>query len=152
MNAPKAFVTRPDAGEQITIGGVEHLFLLTAAQTGARFGLERFRLAPGAMGAAPHVHGSHDEYFYALSGVLTVHTGTDELELAPGELATALRDAPHGYRNASADPVEGLCLYTPAGYEQYFRDVHAAIEAGEPASEELLTRLRRSYDTRPYPA
>ena len=38
-------------------------------------------------------------------------------------------------------------LYTPAGYEQYFRDVHAAVVAGEEATPDLLARLRARYDT-----
>jgi len=42
-------------------------------------------------------------------------------------VAHAPRGALHGFRNAHADIVaQALCLYTPPGYEQYFRDVHAA--------------------------
>jgi hypothetical protein len=38
-------------------------------------------------------------------------------------------------------------LYTPPGYEQYFRDVHAAVEAGAEITDQLLAELRSRYDT-----
>jgi hypothetical protein len=40
---------------------------------------------------------------------------------------------------------------TPAGYENYFRDVHAAVSAGAEATEELLAEFRGRYRTRSYP-
>lgn len=38
-------------------------------------------------------------------------------------------------------------MYTPPGYEQYFRDVHAAVETGTEITDDLLQRLRGRYDT-----
>ncbi len=38
-------------------------------------------------------------------------------------------------------------MYTPPGYEQYFRDVHAAVEAGIEVTLYLLQELRSRYST-----
>ena len=139
-----ARVVRAGEGELIEAAGVQHLFLLT----GGRLGVERFVVPPLTVGARPHVHGSHDEYFHVLSGTLTVATADGETGLAAGDLVAAPRGTVHGYRNAAADvPVTALCLYTPPGYEQYFRDVHAATAGGAEATPELLAELRRGYDT-----
>ncbi|MEU2351349.1 cupin domain-containing protein [Modestobacter sp. NPDC049651] len=139
-----ATVVRAADGEEIDVAGVRHLFKLT----GGRLGLERFELAPGTVGARPHVHSAHDEYFYVLTGRLMVDTTGGAVELGPGDLAAAPRGAVHGYRNESADvPVTALCLYTPPGYEQYFRDVHAAVAAGAEPTPELLAELRSRYAT-----
>jgi uncharacterized cupin superfamily protein len=143
-----AVVVRAGQGEQIPAAGVEHQFLLTGGASGGRLGVEEFIVPPATLGARPHVHFSHDETFYLLSGELTVATGAGEIVLGPGDLAHAPRGALHGYRNAHPDnAVRALCLYTPAGYEQYFRDVHAAVEAGLEITEAVLADLRRRYDT-----
>lgn len=141
-------VVRAGGGEAIDAGGIAHLFALTGEQTGGRFGLEEFTLPPRTLGARPHVHGSHDEYFVVLAGELTLSTAGDDVVLAAGDTAAALRGTAHGYRNDSGtEPVRALCMYTPAGYEQYFRDVHAAVAAGEEPTAELLAALRSRYDT-----
>jgi quercetin dioxygenase-like cupin family protein len=140
----------PGEGELVPVAGVDHLFKLTAAETGGRFAFEEFTLAAGVLGARPHVHAEHDEYFYVLDGALTIHTGDGEVELGPGSLAAAVRGTPHGFRNAGDETVRALCLYTPAGYENYFRDVHAAVSAGAPVTDELLTEFRARYNTTPY--
>ena len=142
--AVDAVVVRAGQGEQIPAAGVEHQFLLT----GGRLGVEEFIIPPATLGPRPHVHFSHDETFYLLSGELTVATGAGEIVLGPGDLAHAPRGALHGYRNAHPDnAVRALCLYTPAGYEQYFRDVHAAVEAGIEITDAVLAELRGKYDT-----
>ena len=143
-----AVVVRAGEGELVPAAGVAHLFKLTGGQTGARFGLEEFAVPPGLLGARPHLHWSHDEYFYVLAGQLTVATGTGEVVLEPGDVAAAPRGSVHGFRNDhDRTAVRALCMYTPPGYEQYFRDVHAAVEAGADVTPGLLQRLRGRYDT-----
>lgn len=135
-------------GELIAAAGVQHLFKLTGQHTGGRLGVEELLLPPLTTGARPHVHRAHDETFYVLSGAMTVATGTGEQVLGPGDLAHAPRGSVHGYRNADErTPVRALCLYTPPGYEQYFRDVHDAVAAGEELTADLLAALRSRYRT-----
>jgi uncharacterized cupin superfamily protein len=124
------------------------LFKFTAAQTEGRFGVEEFVVSPDTMGARPHVHHAHDESFYVLDGELTLATDEGEVLLRPGDLAHAPRGSVHGYRNASrTNSARALCMYTPPGYEQYFRDVHAAIEAGTEITDDVLRDLRSRYNT-----
>ena len=144
---PAVVVGAPD-GELISAAGVQHLFKLTGEHTGGRLGLEELLLPPLTTGALPHVHHAHDESFYLLSGTMTVATGAGEVVLGPGDLAHAPRGSVHGYHNADPlEPVRALCLYTPAGYEQYFRDVHDAVAAGEELTAGLLAELRGRYRT-----
>jgi uncharacterized cupin superfamily protein len=150
MSSPneRSLIVRAGEGELISAAGVEHLFKLTGQHTGGRFGIERFVVPPATLGARPHIHRLHDEYFYALQGRLTVATADGEVVLEPGDLASAPRGAVHGFRNASKEvPAVALCMYTPPGYEQYFRDVHAAVEAGEELTVDLLQQLRAQHNT-----
>ncbi|RFU38023.1 cupin domain-containing protein [Actinomadura logoneensis] len=146
----RALLSAPGEGELIDVAGVAHLFRLTGEQTGGRFAFEEFRLEPGIVGARPHVHEQHDEYFYVLDGELTLHTGDGETSVGPGHLLAALRGTAHGFRNAGTAPVRALCLYTPAGYEGYFREVHAAVAAGATVTDELLAEFRSRHHTRSY--
>jgi hypothetical protein len=43
--------------------------------------------------------------------------------------------------------VDGVPATTPPGYEQYFRDVHAAVGSGARLTPELLAGLRPRYAT-----
>lgn len=141
-------MVRADEGEEIRAAGVEHLFKLTATHGDGRLGVERFVLPPGLLGAVPHRHREHDECFIVIGGELTVAVGDgQEVVLGAGDLADAPRGATHGFRNASDRPVDALCLYTPAGYEGYFRDVHAETAMNGPAGPATLRRLRARYAT-----
>jgi len=143
-----AVVVRAGDGELLPVAGVEHLFKLTGAQTGGRFGIEEFTVQPATLGGRPHIHRAHDEYFYVLAGQLTVATDAGDVCLERGDLAHAPRGSVHGFRNASPTiAVAALCMYTPPGYEQYFRDVHAAVAAGTEITVDLLSNLRGRYDT-----
>lgn len=151
-DANRPLLRRPDENELIRVAGVDHLFRLTAEHTGGRFAFEEFMLAPGIVGARPHVHHGHDEYFYVLEGELTLHDGEGEVTVGPGHVLAAVRGTPHGFRNAGTVAARGLCLYTPAGYENYFRDVHAAVVAGAEVTDALLTEFRSRYRTTAHPS
>lgn len=141
----------PGVGERLDISGIEHLFRLTADDTAGRFGLEEFTVPRNATGVPPHIHDGHDEYFYILDGQLTLWAGEAEVAAEAGAVVAAPRGVPHGYPNDTEQPATALCLYTPAGYENYFREVHAAIARGEDMSEDKLAEFRAKYATRPYP-
>lgn len=108
-----AVVVRAGDGELVPVAGVEHLFKLTGEQTGGRFGIEEFPVAPSTLGARPHVHWAHDEYFYVLDGELTVATDSGEVVLQ--QVTWPVR---RGARStASATPTaaarSGPCACTP---------------------------------------
>ena len=148
QTSPPPLVVRADEGERIHAAGLDHLFKLTGEHTAGLLGLEEVVVPPKTLGARPHVHGSHDEYFYVLDGELTVVLDTGEVVLRTGDLAAAPRGTLHGFHNTSDEPARGLGLFTPPGYEQYFRDVHAAVESGTPLTDDLLVELRSCYDTK----
>ncbi len=88
--AVAASVVRADEGEAIVAAGVQHLFKLTGVHTGGRLGVEQFEVPAATLGARPHVHREHDEYFYVLHGELTVATCTPRPGTS-GTSATCMR-------------------------------------------------------------
>lgn len=145
---PADLVVRAPEGETIEAFDVRHLFKLVGEQTGGRLGFSHFTVPAGVVGATPHLHRDHDETFYVLSGELTVATAGAEVVLGPGDLAHAPRGSVHGFRNADPEVATvALCVYTPPGYEGYFRDVHAAAGSGVALTPELIAELRSRYAT-----
>lgn len=142
---PRPLLSPPEDAEVIDVGGVRHVFRLSGAQTGGRLSFEEFTLAPGQLGARPHVHEAHDEYFYVLSGELAMHDGRGETILRPGGLLAATRGTAHGFRNAGTTEARALCLYTPSGYEGYFRELHQALESGATLTDDLMAEVRSRY-------
>jgi oxalate decarboxylase/phosphoglucose isomerase-like protein (cupin superfamily) len=57
------------------------------------------------------------------------------------------RGRAHGFRNASGADARLTMMFTPAGYENYFRDVARAAADGEPITPELLAELRGRQQT-----
>lgn len=147
MDYPAPLVVAPGDGSVIEAGGVAHLFRLTGEQTAGSISVEEFHLEGGELGARPHVHRSHDEIFCVLDGELTFHTGSAEVVVAAGGIVAATRGRAHGFRNAGTTPARALCLYTPGGYENFFRDVHAAVAGGAEFSPELMAEVRARYDS-----
>jgi len=104
-------------------------------------------LPPGSTGAAPHVHHGHAEHFHILDGEITFDLdGAETTVGARGSVSVPI-GAPHGFRNTSSDWARCLFRLTPAGYENYFRDVHRALEAGQTLDPERLAALRNAYST-----
>jgi uncharacterized cupin superfamily protein len=53
----------------------------------ANFGVNRTRLAPGAVSALRHAHTKQDEFLYILEGHPTLHTDEGQTRLSPGMCA-----------------------------------------------------------------
>jgi hypothetical protein len=65
----------------------------------------------------------------------------------PGGSVSVPVGATHGLRNASGGWARCLFLLTPVGYENYFRDIDCALEAGETLDAARLAELRAAYRT-----
>ena len=108
--------------------------LLSAGDSDDALGAVEMRLDPGSTGPPLHVHPTHGEGFYVLSGELTVQIGEDIVTGGPGTWAFAPRDTPHTLANLGAHPVRLLCLFAPGGFERRFQrmlDPDAFVEAAE---------------------
>ena len=97
--------------------------LLDGETTGGRFGLSQLTLPRNA---APPLH-SHpqDETFYVLEGEVVMWVGDQSRTCRAGAAGFAPAGSPHGWRVVS-DTAKMLILSTPAGIEEYFRDLAEA--------------------------
>lgn len=149
QDLPSQAVARA-AGEGETLvgaAGVEYLVRLSGRDTGGDLAVVDCVLRPGAVGAAPHTHHGHVETFQVVGGEVTFTVGTDDVVLGDDAWVSVPRGVRHAFRNDSGADALLRCVLTPAGYEDYFREVAALVASGvEPTSDDLA-RLRSRFRT-----
>jgi uncharacterized cupin superfamily protein len=80
-----------------------------------------------------------------LEGTLTLRLGDQEIAAGPGSFACVPPGVVHTFRNASDGPVRLLNFNTPAGWENYMRDIAEAAHSG-PLTPEVMARVASRYD------
>jgi mannose-6-phosphate isomerase-like protein (cupin superfamily) len=141
-----ATVHRPGEGEEI--GGPTAVTIkATGEETNGSFYLGEVVVAPGFPGPPPHLHERLRDMFYVLDGTLTIRLGDETTELPAGSFVRAPPGVVRTFSNPGKTPVRFLNFNTPAGWENYMRDLGAALAEGTPSQEEI-GEIASRYDFR----
>jgi quercetin dioxygenase-like cupin family protein len=116
-----------------------------ASTQAASFFLAESTLAPGFAGPPPHRHRELHHMFYVLDGTLTLLVGDGTIEAGPGSVACVPPGVAHTFRNDSDGPVRLLSFNTPAGFENYMRDMAEAAQSA-PLTPDVIARVAPRYD------
>jgi quercetin dioxygenase-like cupin family protein len=128
----------PGKGEAIGAGGPSAVIIkATADDTGGSLYLGEATIAPGFPGPPPHTHERLHDMFYVLEGTLTMRIGDETKELVPGSFACVPPGIVHTFSNASDEPVRFLNFNTPAGWENYMRDLGDLLARGDPTPQQI---------------
>jgi len=76
----------------------------------ANFGVNRTRLAPGAVSSLRHAHSKQDEFIYILQGNPTLHTEEGRTRLSPGMCAGFKAGTGNGHHLINETPEEAIYL------------------------------------------
>ena len=114
----------PDADESLPHLGVvgdTYTILVSGADTAGRYTLIDMHVPPGG-GPPPHRH-DFEELFTILDGEIELtFRGVSAIARA-GETINVPANAPHVFRNVSERPARLLCLCSPAGQDEFFKEV-----------------------------
>jgi quercetin dioxygenase-like cupin family protein len=124
-------VLGPDEGEVVHLLALGVRFMIDGETTGGALSLVEHPLPPRALGAPVHTHRNEDEYSYVLEGHVGVQLGGDLLEAGPSDLVSKPRGLAHAFWNAADEPARILELISPAGFENYFRELAPLLRAGD---------------------
>ena len=125
--------------EIIRIGQITISFLLESKDTNGQLAMFEFAVSPGAKVPAPHSHTHYDETVYGLEGVMTFTVNDHRVDLGPGDSFFIPRGAVHGFNNLKETTAKALAVTSPALIgPEYFRDVAAIVNAGEPPDLEKI--------------
>lgn len=139
----------PDEGFVVNLLALGVRFMIDGDATGGAFSLVEHPLPPRALGAPVHTHRNEDEYSYVLEGRVGVQLGEDVIEAGPGNLVFKPRGVAHAFWNAGDEPARLLEIISPAGFENYFRELApllAATDRDEAAIGEVVSRYDLDID------
>jgi mannose-6-phosphate isomerase-like protein (cupin superfamily) len=133
----------PSDAQEGFLGSIGVRFMLDGAEADQRFSLVEHPMSPRALAAPLHLHTREDEYSYVLQGRMGALLGDDVVEAGPGDLVFKPRNQWHTFWNAGDEPCRILEIISPAGFEQFFRELDAlggALNADPEALAELSER------------
>jgi uncharacterized cupin superfamily protein len=140
-----AVIHEPGQGEQLTAGSNSIVIKATGADTAGTFFLAESTVEPGFPGPPMHRHQQVVDMFYVLEGTLTFHLDDGTQEAGPGTFVCVRPGTAHTFSNESGAPVRFLNFNTPAGWENYMRELATAMGADgfDPA---VVAQIASRYD------
>ena len=105
----------------LSVVGNTYTILVSGEDTAGRYSLIDMYVPPGG-GPPPHRH-DFEESFTVLEGEIEATFRGEKLSLRAGQVIQIPANAPHQFRNNSAQPARLLCLCSPAGLEGMFREL-----------------------------
>ncbi len=124
----KLAIAQPDTDPNIShigVAGDTYTILLSGKDTAGRFCLIDMHIPPGG-GPPPHRH-DFEETFTLLEGALDVRFRGANQVVRSGQTIHVPANAPHQFHNSSSQPVRMLCICSPAGQEEFFREVGVPV-------------------------
>src|SRR5712671_2080411 len=123
----KLTVANPDDPKlrHVSVAGGTYTILVSGEQTGGRYCLIDM-LVPAGGGPPPHRH-DFEEMFTILDGEIELTFRGVSAVATAGETINVPANAPHVFRNVSERPARLLCICSPAGQEEFFREVGAPV-------------------------
>ena len=120
-------LARPDDPSLPHIGlvGDTYTVLVAGKDTAGRYCLIDMHVPPDG-GPPPHRH-DFEEMFSVLEGEIEATFRGQTVTLRAGETINIPANAPHQFQNKSPRPARLLCLCSPAGQEEFFREVGVPV-------------------------
>ncbi len=141
MAAPR--MVGPRDGQLVFLGGADARFLIDGDEAGNHFALVEHPLRPRALAAPMHRHHREDEYSFVLEGTIGALFGEAVAIVNPGNLIFKPRNQWHTFWNAGDTPARVLEIISPAGFENYFRELSAELRSGPPDPQRLAALCAR---------
>jgi mannose-6-phosphate isomerase-like protein (cupin superfamily) len=143
MEATATRIVGPSDATEGFLGSIGVRFMIDGADAERRFSLVEHPMSPRALAAPLHRHTREDEYSYVLEGRMGALLGDDVVEAGPGDLVFKPRNQWHTFWNAGDEPCRILEIISPAGFEDFFRelsDMGGAVDADPQALAALNER------------
>jgi quercetin dioxygenase-like cupin family protein len=84
----------------------------------------------------PHIH-ENDVWLYVLKGEMHARVGDEVVKATPGSWVLKPRGIPHTMWNAGPEPARNIEVYTPGGFERFFKDFGERLRQGPIVIDEL---------------
>jgi mannose-6-phosphate isomerase-like protein (cupin superfamily) len=140
--APK--IVGPKDGKSGFLGSIGVRFMIDGVEADDRFSLVEHPMSPRALAAPLHRHTREDEYSYVVTGRMGALLGDELVYAEPGDLVHKPRNQWHTFWNAGDEPCYVLEIISPAGFEDFFKEL-SDMGGVANASPETLGELNERY-------
>ncbi|HEV7266978.1 MAG TPA: cupin domain-containing protein [Falsiroseomonas sp.] len=113
----------PSDGASRFLGTIGVRFMIGGAEAGELFSLVEHPMPPRAPAAPMHRHAREDEYSFVLEGRMGALLGDEMVGAGAGDLVFKPRNQWHTFWNPDDQPARILEIISPAGFEEFFREV-----------------------------
>jgi mannose-6-phosphate isomerase-like protein (cupin superfamily) len=137
-------IVGPEEGAEGFLGSIGVRLMIDGPEAGERFSLVEHPMSPRALAAPLHLHTREDEYSFVLEGRMGALLGNEVVEAGPGDLVFKPRNQWHTFWNAGDEPCRILEIISPAGFEQFFREL-SEMGGAINADPDELTALGARY-------
>jgi mannose-6-phosphate isomerase-like protein (cupin superfamily) len=136
-----AKIVTPYSARSFDFGGLGVRWTIDGADTGQRFSVVHHPMAPRALAAPLHYHNNEDELSYVIKGTLGALLGDEVVVAEAGTWVFKPRKQWHTFWNAADTDCEIIEIISPAGFENYFREV-----ASSWGDLEKFAEINKKYD------
>jgi quercetin dioxygenase-like cupin family protein len=126
-------------------GDVRTEIHLTGEDTAGAFCLLADRL-PAGWALPPHRHIGAAETMHVLGGAMAVVVDGEERVAEAGETVHVPRGVVHSSRNAGAEPLRRVVIFSPAGMERFFLEAGAGAPGETDARAALVAAMRHGWE------
>ncbi len=112
---------------------------------GATMSMIVSEVGPGAV-IPVHLHRNEDELIFIHTGSGIVTLGDERIPVSPGAVLYGPRNIWHGVENTGSSTLTWCAIYSPPGFEQFFRETGVRPGGNEsPAPSERVAAIARKY-------
>lgn len=137
---------RPDTDHTLPhIGLVGDTYTITVSgeDTAGRFCVIDMHIPPGG-GPPPHRH-NFEETFILLEGEMEATFRSKKAVFRAGDTINIPANAPHQFHNSSSNAVRLLCICSPAGQENFFKEVGVPVATRTTTPPKLDKEQRQQF-------
>jgi quercetin dioxygenase-like cupin family protein len=124
-NLTIAQIDKDQGLQHIGLVGDTYTITVSGDDTAGRFCVIDMHIPPGG-GPPPHRH-DFEEAFILLEGEIEATFRGKKSVVLAGDTVNIPANAPHQFHNASSKPTRLLCICSPAGQENFFREVGTPV-------------------------
>lgn len=128
-------ILRAGEGTRGNLGGLGIRFMIPGTDAHNAFSMVEHPLQPRALAAPLHRHSREDEYSFVLAGMVGALLGQETVYGGPGDVIHKPRGQWHTFWNAGEEEASLLEIISPAGFENYFRELTELFGDGRPQPE-----------------
>ena len=124
-NLTIAQIDKDQGLQHVGLVGDTYTITVSGDDTAGRFCVIDMHIPPGG-GPPPHRH-DFEETFILLEGEIEANFRGKKSVVRAGDTVNIPANAPHQFHNASSKPTRLLCICSPAGQENFFREVGTPV-------------------------